>query len=137
DSFRLPSTGTYTMLIAPSGAYTGSASISLFDVMASSDTIVPGGPVTVSLASPGEERVLAFSGTAGQRVSLLISDVTTRCCTDVSIRRPSDDLVVSSHWWVDANEGNDFFDTITLPSTGVYWILVNPSGSNTGRMTLT
>src|SRR5207249_2359544 len=78
DTLTLPATGTYTIAIDPSSTYTGSTTITLYDVPPDTPgTIVPGGSaVTVSFGTPGQNGRLTFSGTAGQHVSLLSSGST-------------------------------------------------------------
>ncbi|MDQ3857309.1 MAG: hypothetical protein M3327_02520 [Actinomycetota bacterium] len=61
----------------------------------------PGGaPVTVTIASAGGTASLAFAGTAGDRVSLELTQVTvgtsTCCSTKVSILRPDGKVLASA-----------------------------------------
>jgi len=72
DTIQLPATGTYTILVDPYGAATGSMTVTLNNVPADfAATTTPGaGPVTVNIGTPGQNGQVSFSGTAGQRISL-------------------------------------------------------------------
>lgn len=87
---------------------------------------------------PGQNARLTFTGTAGQRVSLALSDVTigtSSCCAaKVSVQKPDGTSLVSTTY-VGAKGG--FLDTRTLPATGTYTVLVDPQEDDWGGMTLT
>ncbi len=87
DVITLPLAGTYTIIVDPQNNNTGSMTLTLYSVPADiSSTITPGGsPVTVSTTSPGQNAQLSFSGTAGQRVSLLMDSVTVPS-TNISVQ---------------------------------------------------
>ena len=132
DTQILPTTGTYTIMEDPSGAYIGSATLTLYDVTDVSGTITPGGPpVTATITTLGQNAQYTFAGTAGQRISLLMTAVTTSC--NVNIYKPDGAILAGFY-----NPGSgSFIDTQTLPATGTYTILVDPFFANTGSMTLT
>jgi hypothetical protein len=140
DTQNLPADGTYTILVDPQDANTGSMTLALHDVPSDATaTIVPGGPpVTVTMGTPGQNARVTFSATAGQRVSLDIGGVTvgtsTCCSVRVSILDPADATVVFP-LTVGTNGG--FIDSTVLTSTGTYTIFVDPQGSDTGNVTLT
>src|SRR5207244_5601428 len=78
DTKTLPLSGTYTIVVDPQSTYTGSMTLTLYDVPADvSSTITPGGAaVSVATTVPGQNASLTFTGSAGQRVSLEVSSVT-------------------------------------------------------------
>jgi YD repeat-containing protein len=133
----LPATGTYTLVVKPRGATTGSATFTVYDVPPDvTDPITPGGPaVTVSLTTPGQNAELPFAGTAGQRVSILIHTSTLTNCQQAGfgIRKPDGTNLVGQSPVCTGN----FIDARTLPTTGTYTLYVNPSGMVTGEVTLT
>ena len=137
EPVTLPTTGTYTILLDPDGAATGSVTVSLYDVPPDvTDTIVPGSPLRVTFGTPGQNARVSFAGTAGQEVSLRVSDVTIGSIlsgTTVSLRRPDGTTIASTN--VGRNGG--FLDGRTLPVTGTYTVVVDPVGANTGGLTLT
>ncbi len=87
DTKVLPRDGAFTILVDPAGMNVGSATLQLYDVPP--DPVVsasPGGPpVTVSAGSvPGQNAVVQFAGSAGQRVAVRASGVTigsSTCCS--------------------------------------------------------
>jgi hypothetical protein len=102
-------------------------------------TIVPGGsPVTVTIATSGDDAAVTFDGTAGQRVSLALGNVTigtSACCsTKVSLLKPDGTTLVAP---TNVGTSGGFIDTKTLPVSGSYTIFVDPQGTATGSMTLT
>ena len=67
DTTVLPVAGTYTFVIDPSGAATGSLSFTAYDVPADpSSAITAGGPaVTLTTTVPGQNANATFTGTVG------------------------------------------------------------------------
>ncbi len=132
DTTVLPTTGTYSITVDPMGTGTGGVALTLYQVAADvSGAITPGGfAVTVSITSPGQNGLLTFSGTSGQRVSLGVSSGPGGT---VTIRKPDDTTLTSGSIQVIAS----FIEAVTLPTTGTYSIFVNPTGSSTGSVTLT
>jgi hypothetical protein len=140
DTRALPVSGRYSMLVDPQGTASGSMTLTLYDVPPDvTDSISPAGPaVTVSMGPvPGQNAILRFDGTAGQRVSVRLSPVTigtsTCCSAQVSIWKPDGSNLVYPTL-VGTNGG--FLDTRALPVTGSYTILVDPQKTDLGAMTL-
>jgi hypothetical protein len=104
---------------------------------AATPIVAGGAPVTVTTTTSGQNATLTFSGTAGQRVSLVMSDVTmggsTCCGTKVSLLRPDGTALVRPTY---VGTLGGFFDTKVLPVNGTYKIFVDPQGTVTGSMTL-
>ena len=136
EPVTLPSTGTYTVLVDPDAASTGNVTLSLYDVPPDvTDTITAGSPLRVTIGTPGQNARVAFAGTAGQEVSLRLTDVTIGSIvsgTTVSLLRPDGTTLASAV--VGTNGG--FLDGRTLTVTGTYTVLVDPAGGNTGGLTL-
>jgi hypothetical protein len=135
DTTTLPSAGTYTMKIDPNGVSTGSATVQVFDVPPDAGgAITPGGaPATVTTTVPGQNARLTFAGTAGQRVSLKISNVSYSSAT-AQLLDPSGSAVGGSVFF---GTSGGFVDTRTLPSTGTYTISIDPPSMTTGSATFT
>ncbi|HSK76474.1 MAG TPA: IPT/TIG domain-containing protein [Thermoanaerobaculia bacterium] len=138
----LPATGAYVITVNPTGLSVGSATLTLYNVPPDATaTITPGGsPVTVTTTAPGQNAKVSFSGTAGRRVSLLVSfgsglyPGTPATCNYVSIQNPDGTALLSQT----IECGSSFFThALVLPATGVYVITVNPGGVNVGSATLT
>jgi len=135
----LPASGTYTILFDP-GAGTGQANVSLNHVTGEDQgTITPGVPVSVSVNIPGQNPRWVFNGTAGQRISLNITDsnLPMACpwcqAAYVSIYKPDGQVFVQGTW---ANASGTFIDVQTLPVSGTYTLLLDPQGASTGRATI-
>ncbi len=138
-SSALPASGTYTILIDPSGTNVGSMTLRLVSVPPDvTGTITPGGPpVTVTTIGAGQRGFLTFAGTTGQRISLKVSGVALTGgsnSVDVSIKKP-DDVTLASISSISSS--GSFFDVQTLPVTGNYTVLVDPRDTSYGSTTLT
>jgi hypothetical protein len=135
DGTALPVTGTYTMLLEP-GSTTGSVTLALYDASDATGTITAGGSaVTASTSIPGQNVALTFSGTSGQRVSVLgasasFTNLTFGCEAVVRIRK-ADGSALSGDACV---EFGGFLDTVTLPATGSYAVVLDPASTATGSV---
>jgi hypothetical protein len=140
DTVRLPSTGSYSVLVDPQGMDAGSVTLALFTVPDDvTGSIAAGGaPVSVSMSSPGQGAALTFSGTAGQRVSLKLSGVTigsSTCCSGkVGILKPDGSSLVGGTLF---GTTGGFVDTKGLPVSGTYTLVLDPQGMDTGSATAT
>jgi hypothetical protein len=135
DARVLPLTGTYTILIDPFGTATGNIDIVMYDVPPDvTASIVPGGSsVTVSTTIPGQDARLTFSGTAGQRVSLLAHNNSVREISE-SILSPEGTTLRAQGTMGIGWTG--FVDAVTLPTTGTYTALLD-ANFTPGSMTAT
>ncbi|MFZ0747963.1 MAG: pre-peptidase C-terminal domain-containing protein, partial [Pyrinomonadaceae bacterium] len=132
----LPLSGTYTILVDPTGTATGSMLINLYNVPADiTGPIVAGGSsVPLSLGTPGQNANITFTGTAGQKVSLSLTSLSITQVL-VYVKNPDGSTLASRQ--MAGVYGNDMIDTLVLPANGTYSILVNPTTSYTGGITLT
>ncbi len=123
-------TGTYTIRVDPAYAYAGSLTLTLSEEVTGTLTI--GGPaVPVSLSRVGQNARLTFEGTAGQPATVRLTANTLSCVT-VSLLKPDGTALTSTL----SCSGSFTLATQTLPTTGVYTITLNPSGTNTGSITV-
>ena len=136
NTLSLPATGTYSILVDPRLAMTGNITITL-----SSEVNLPitidGSAVSLSFTRPGQNARLTFSGTAGQQVSFGMGPSTigfSNWGTWVSAKNPDGSTLVAT-----ADAGIDGYssNTLTLPSTGTYSIIVDPRNAFTGNITAT
>ena len=129
----LTAAGTYTILVDPEGANTGSLTLHLYDVPPdASASITPGGPsVTLTVTTPGQNARFTFAGTAGQRISL--GGGWSAGWALASIINPDGTNLINPSW----GSGGIYLDVRTLPLDGTYTILINPENGNTGNITLT
>src|SRR6478735_5477069 len=91
---------------------------------------IGGAPVTVTSAT-GEDQLLAFDGTAGTRVSALLSASTITSST-VTISNPDGSTAGSKT----LSTGSAFIDSFTLQQTGSYVVRVHPLQAGGGSMTI-
>jgi hypothetical protein len=133
DTETLPSAGTYELLVDPQGAATGSATLTLYDVPPDANfTGTVGGPgVAVGVTVPGQNARLTFEGTAGTRVSLVLSSVTL-ASSYVSVLRPDGTTLVAQT--LVGPTGRTF--TFDVTQTGTHVVVVDPRAAATGSMTL-
>jgi large repetitive protein len=139
DRQTLTMAGTYTLLVDPVLANTGSADVTLYSIVDVTGPIVANGAaVPVSITAPGQQARLTFSGTAGQVVSAFTSNSTIpgNCFSFpfvFSIVKPDGSTLVQSA----SCNGNVALTQRTLPTSGTYTIVVDPTGANTGSVTVT
>src|SRR5208282_2489294 len=108
-------------------------------------TIVIGGqPVNVTLDTAGTEALFAFNGTAGQQVSLNVTN-STLCCTyanDIYIIQPGGNTSNAIGMLALSDYPTGFIPSVTLPTTGTYTVFVVPTDipgfgiPSTGSLTL-
>lgn len=134
EPFRLPLTGTHTILVYSSGAGTGSIAIALYNVPADprGSITIGGSSVSHTTTAPGQNGSLSFSGTANQKVSVSVASNT------ISIA----DVLIKDQWGAQLGSqavsgSSGFLDTVTLPSDGPYIVVVDPRDDALGSMTLT
>lgn len=133
DTLTLPAGGTYTILINPQ-SYTGNMTLVLYNVVDIAGTISPGGAaITTTITTPGQNARYTFAGTSGQRVSLNMTSVTLSGSV-VNIYKPDGSILAG---YYNVTPPSAFIDTVSLPVTGTYSILVDPFDTRIGAMTLT
>ncbi|MGB9146788.1 MAG: hypothetical protein WCC14_13260, partial [Acidobacteriaceae bacterium] len=139
----LPTTGSYTLVIAPANNGTGSATavLSLFAEQSLSVTPISAGTTgtVVTINTPGQEADLTFSGTAGQQASLLLANSTfpanvpgSGASLNVSILNPDGSTLTSATF----SSGYMFLSPATLPATGTYTVVIAPVAGATGSVSV-
>lgn len=95
-----------------------------------------GGTQLVTISTATKIGLVTFAATAGQRVSLLgtngMSGQVLGCDVYASILKPNNSTLVSGT----CMESSGFIDATTIPTTGTYTILVDPTDNATGSVTL-
>ena len=137
--WELPDDGSYRVVFDPTNAATGGATVELFDVPADvTGSLAAGTPQVVTIAEPGQNARLSFSGDEGQRISVELTDVSlgsSPCCgAKVSVKKPDGTTLIAA---TSVGTTGGFLDRTTLPVAGTYKIVVNPVGEATGDLTLT
>src|SRR5207247_2647922 len=134
DPKTLPTTGSYSIVIDPQGAATGSMTLTLYDVPADAGgNLSVGGPsLMTSITTPGQNARITFAGRAGQHVTLQLSAVSV-LISYVTIQKPDGTALTPST--LVTTSGRTI--TADLSSDGTYAITIDPLGAETGMMTLT
>lgn len=128
----LPTTGTYTIVVDPAGVYTGNITLKLMSYV--SGTLNLNGTATTStISTVGQNAKYTFSGTAGQWVSFGFTAVTL-AYADIALLKPDGTYVTGTSI---GTAGGSLDLSAALPTTGTYTLTINPSGTNTGHMTIT
>lgn len=144
----LSQSGSYTILVDPSGGATGAVTLKLNDATDITGTIpTDGTQVTVNIATPGQNAKLTFSGTAGQQISAIFQNVNMANGVSMVLLDPSGAQVnsggnigISTVFMDDARycvSGVSYLcGAITLPTTGTYTVSLDPVGSGIGQVKL-
>jgi RHS repeat-associated protein len=142
DTQTLPATGAYSIALNPYGDTLGSATFTLYSVPADvSGSITPGGSsVPETTSTPGQNARFTFSGTAGQRVFLkaavgTLTSAAPNPQTMAQVLKP-DGSALGGTGIVFSNS-TGLMDTMTLPSTGTYTVLIDPQKDAVGSTTVT
>lgn len=134
DLRNLPATGTYTVLVDPTGAATGAINLQLL-ADAPGSLAIDGAPLPVLIA-PGQNGSFAFQGDLGQRLSIGWNNVTATPANGyavVTTYRP-DGAVLKS---CDTMLAGGSCDLPALPFAGTYLVVVDPIGTAAIGATLT
>ncbi|MGH7392993.1 MAG: IPT/TIG domain-containing protein [Candidatus Rokuibacteriota bacterium] len=133
DFGPLATTGSYSILIDSYGVDTGTVTLWLSEEV--TGTITPGGAsLPLTIERPGQRARIAFSGTAGQRVSLKLTGVTVPSWMFASLINPDGTTLGPGQWLLGATS---LLDTKTLASPGTHAFLLDPNAVQTGDLTLT
>jgi hypothetical protein len=129
----LPVDGVYTVLADPSGAATGSVTLTPYDVPPDATaTLSFSSPLTVSTTVPGQNAAATFTGSAGKKASLKLSNATMSA--RATVLAPDGTTFIPATYF---GTTGGFVEPKELPQDGVYTVLVDPSAAATGSVTLT
>jgi hypothetical protein len=130
----LATAGAYTVVLDPAGTATGQVHLRLIDVHDQKGTIAVGGPaVTATIGQPGAVASFTFTGTAGQKVSVVATGSTLPDQCGVIQLRDAAKAVLESGCLI-TNKGG--IATATLPASAVYTVSVDPAALATGAISL-
>lgn len=134
DTTLLPSTGQYTLSLGSRQNATGSMRLSIIPVV---DTTAPadenGPAVTATVTGPGAIAALTFTGTAGQNVFIDVPASTLpNECGVLRLRAPDGSSIASAC----VINGVGYVDATTLPVSGMYTVMFDPSGRGSGSSTV-
>lgn len=129
----LSQTGQYTLVLDPAGASTGQVTLTAYDFVDVTGPITFGSPITATLTTPGQQALYTFSGSVGQKVSLLISSSSVTSCNSGALSLVGPTTTVSGPNLC----AGSFLDTLTLSAAGTYTVKIDPASANTGQVTFT
>jgi Bacterial pre-peptidase C-terminal domain len=128
----LAGTNTYTIVVDPSGFSTGDFHFTAHDLPA--DPSVPvtadGPPVTLTTTVAGQNAYATFTGTIGQKVTVLVSNVVNMNPAELDLLNPSGSHAIPAPATVTSAGG--WTQTVTLTQNGLYKILLDPLLTNSG-----
>jgi hypothetical protein len=132
EPVALPEDGMYTVRVNPETAATGSVTLALYTVPAdgTGSLTVNASPVSVGL-SPGQNATYTFSGTSGQSITVRLTG-NTMGSVMVQLKRPNGSLQASKTSSLAAFN----LSTVTLSATGTHSVLIDPSGANSGTISV-
>lgn len=127
------STEKHRILIDAYYVYTGSTNVSLYNIVDLSGSLtVNGSASNLTFTKPGQKAAYTFSGNSGQQVTIrFTNNAIGLVYADLFPQGQPSSLVGTSSSSSSFNLG-----PITLPSTGIYSILIDPAGKNTGPITV-
>jgi RHS repeat-associated protein len=132
----LPSTGTYQLVVdTGTSGDTGSATLKVFTVTDATGTITPNGPaVTPTITTPGQRAIYSFTGTAATQLSAQFTASTTFTSGDeLKLLAPDGSTLAETG----IGNPSGFLTPSTLPSTGTYQLVVDPSTTgDTGSVSI-
>jgi IPT/TIG domain len=126
----LPTTGTYGILVDPRYADTRNMTLTLSEEVSGS-LVVDGSALPLTLARVGQVARVTFSATAGQRLNLAVTNANLSAA--LTILKPD-----GTTWVPPTTVSNGTgIDTVPVPATGTYTIVIDPGATVTGSLTLT
>jgi hypothetical protein len=138
DTQSLTTTGTYKIVVDPQYNAVGSMTLTLYLVPV--DVTVPitanGSATAVSVATPGQNAALTFTGSANQRVFLKVTGSTTATPAKVSLQRAGTNPIQYVFFPQNVNTDPLYFDTKSVGATaGSFKIVFDPQGADVGGAT--
>jgi hypothetical protein len=129
EPFELTADGTYSVYVSPNQWHTGTATVTLHEVVDSSETITPGGgSVPFTIAVPGQVARFTFSAQAGEKATVTTA-LSSAACWSLVILKPDNTIQRSwSQCSTSVTRGPE-----TLPATGTYTLVFDPNAGYTGN----
>jgi len=135
DTQTLPATGTYTVSVVPNSLDTGNMTVTLYNVpadVAGSLTLNNPAALSVPTSTPGQNAALTFSGAAGQKATVKITNNTMQSNGGVVVTLidPNGAVLTSKT----STNGSFNLDQKSLVTTGTYTVFIDPKQANTGSL---
>jgi trimeric autotransporter adhesin len=122
----LPSTGSYSVIVTPPGASSVTGGTLALSTPVPGTFVIGDPAQTVAISRPGQTARYTFSGTSGQllRLNWTGATVSGGQSVAVSILKPDSSTLSASSF---ANGASGGFDIASLPTTGTYTVVFDPS----------
>ncbi|MFD3483256.1 RHS repeat-associated core domain-containing protein [Streptomyces sp. NPDC058665] len=136
DTAVLPDSGTYTLAALPSNAVTtGNLSLTLSRPLGVAQLSTTGGPVDVDITRFAQDAESAFQATAGDSLTLGLTDNAFTDTLRVSVIAPSGTAVVDEK--IVSTGKPATFPLTALAESGTYRVVVDPNRGARGTLKLT
>ncbi|RKE07261.1 von Willebrand factor type D domain-containing protein [Catellatospora citrea] len=131
DGTVLPETGTYAIVVDPSGDATGEARLRLLSIEDQQEPItLDGSELTARLPKPGTVARFTFTATAGQKVFVDVPATNLPSqCGGLDLLGPDGKQVTTGC----VINGSGYIDGFTLPDSGSYTVVVDPRDKSVGE----
>jgi predicted enzyme related to lactoylglutathione lyase len=130
DAVQLPATGTYTILVDPVSAATGSLTLALYTVTDLTGTVtINGSAAPFTTTTPGQNMDVTFTGAALQTVRGSTTTPGSSVCATLKIVRQDMTTLVSSYTGCGSTIT---MPAVSLPAGETYHLIVDPSGTSIG-----
>jgi len=133
DTVTLPTTGVYTVTVDGSGASKGNYTVA-FNLLGDTETIANGQSLNRVISPMGDQDTFSFSGVARQRATVFL-DNQNEVAASFSLRLNGTDG--KSLAFCNFSLRDCQIDTVALPATGIYTLIVDGSGASIGNYALT
>lgn len=131
DLPKLPESGTYTIILAPGASYALDAALTLSQDV--TGALIAGGEAqTFSTTRVGHNARYSFDAAAGSTFTLLFSGNEFPGSTNIYIYQPNSGATPWRSYVLNGSGGT--YDLANLPATGIYTVLVSPTGEATGTL---
>lgn len=133
DVFTFPTTGTYTVVLDPTGDTTGNISLMLNNATDLNLNISADGTVNnVSTTSPSQNAHLNFTSSIGQTVSALVTNITYPSQPSFTLRRVDAGGNVTNQEFASTDGSNIFLPPFTITQSGSYFLFLDPANQDVG-----
>ena len=150
DASILPTTGTYTVVLAPGSSGTGQSRVRLFNIASdfTASGTLGGAQIPITIGTPGQNAKITFAGTQGGRVAIAFSGAQFSGIVSsgfaFKILQPDGTLFAGPFFGGPFSFGLsttsgfvEYNDGFTFPVSGTYTLILDPNGDATGSMTVT
>jgi len=134
EGFLLPSNGVYNVYVDPTGHAVGQITLR---IVLSTDqtqrTTIDGPPVNTLIPLSGAQSRVSFTATAGQQVFVAATNATIADqCGALRLEGPDGGQLALGC----LSKGTGYIDSVALPVSGTYQVVVDPGGDGIGNVTV-